>query len=74
MTLKEFNIIENQLINEYAGYFDKKELITQFPSKISNIKNSQSNFDSQISKLSDEIKNFSDVNNNLNFLKNYFEK
>lgn len=37
MTLKEFNIIENQLINEYAGYFDKKELITQFPSKISNI-------------------------------------
>ncbi|MCD8789132.1 hypothetical protein K1Y15_08045 [Mammaliicoccus sciuri] len=37
MTLKEFNIIENQLINEYAGYFDKKELITQFPSKLSNI-------------------------------------
>lgn len=37
MTLKEFNIIENQLINEYAGYFDKKELITQFPPKISNI-------------------------------------
>ncbi|MCY1027776.1 S41 family peptidase [Mammaliicoccus sciuri] len=37
MTLKEFNIIENHLINEYAGYFDKKELITQFPSKISNI-------------------------------------